>query len=184
MAVNAIEAAGRLIARVADEADQWRDHEPRWPGFDVPYSTASVGVVHGGIADNVVPEDCHFHYEIRNLPGTDADALHAGLVAHARELEGPMKAVDAATGIRFETICAIPAFKARDDEPAVQLVQGLLGTPARTLVAFGTEAGLFHRAGISTVVCGPGSIQQAHQPDEYVSLEQLAACEAMLQRLG
>jgi acetylornithine deacetylase len=95
-----------------------------------------------------------------------------------------MKAVDSATGIHFETICAVPSFLARDNEPALLAAQRLSGEQRTTLVAFGTEAGHFQRAGISTVVCGPGFIDQAHQPDEFVSLDQLARCEAFLQRLA
>ena len=182
--VNAIEAGARLIAQIAGMADAWRDRGPYAQGFDVPYTTASVGVIHGGIADNVVPEDCAFHYEFRNLPGHDALAMQQRVVDEARALEGPMKAVDPATGFRFETICAVPDFLARDDEPALALAQRLAGTREKTLVAFGTEAGLFHRAGISTVVCGPGYVAQAHQPDEFVSLEQLARCEAYLAALA
>jgi acetylornithine deacetylase len=182
-AVNAIEAGARLVVHIADLGDAWRNGAERYEGFDVPYTTACVGVMQGGIADNVVPEDCSFHYEIRNLPGTDVEAMHAGIVAHARALEPPMRAVDPAAGFRFETLCAVPAFLARADEPAVQLAQRLSGQPRTSLVAFGTEAGHFHRAGISTVVCGPGFIDQAHQPDEFVSLEQLARCEAFLQGL-
>lgn len=181
--VNAIEAGARLISRIAGMADVWRDHGPYSPGFDVPYTTASVGVVHGGIADNVVPEDCAFHYEFRNLPGHDAMAMQQQVIDEASALELPMKAIDRAAGFRFETICAVPDFLARDDEPALTLVQRLAGTRETTLVAFGTEAGLFHRAGISTVVCGPGFVAQAHQPDEFVSLEQLARCEAYLAAL-
>ena len=142
-----------------------------------------MGVVHGGIADNVVPEDCAFHYEFRNLPGHDAMAMQQQVIDEASALELPMKAIDRAAGFRFETICAVPDFLARDDEPALTLVQRLAGTRETTLVAFGTEAGLFHRAGISTVVCGPGFVAQAHQPDEFVSLEQLARCEAYLAAL-
>jgi acetylornithine deacetylase len=95
-----------------------------------------------------------------------------------------MKAVDAGAGFRFETICEVPDFLARPDEPALALAQRLAGTRETTLVAFGTEAGLFHRAGVSTVVCGPGFIAQAHQPDEFVSLDQLARCERYLQALA
>ena len=95
-----------------------------------------------------------------------------------------MKAVEPSSGFAFEAFASMPAFKARPDEPAVQLAQRLAGTQETTLVAFGTEAGLFQRAGMSTVVCGPGSIQQAHQADEFVSLEQLAKAEAFLRRLG
>ncbi len=182
--VNAIEAAARLVAHIADTADGWRDHEPRFEGFDVPYSTAAVGVIEGGIADNVVPEDCRFHYEIRNLPGTDALAMHGQVLDYARTLEPAMKAVDPATGLRWDDICAIPSFLAAPGDPAVALAQRLAARSDTTLVAFGTEAGLFQQAGIATAVCGPGHIAQAHQADEYVSLEQLALCEAYLGRLA
>ena len=94
-----------------------------------------------------------------------------------------MKAVDATSGFAFEAFASMPAFQARPDEPAVRLAQQLSGARETTLVAFGTEAGLFQRAGMSTVVCGPGSINQAHQADEYVSLEQLARAEAFLRGL-
>jgi acetylornithine deacetylase len=181
--VNAIEAAAALITHIAGMGARFRSEGPRDERFDVPTTTSSVGVVQGGIADNVVPEDCRFHYEFRNLPGHDAMALQAQVRAAAAALEPPMKAVDAATGFDFETICAVPDFLARADEPAVALAQRLTGRSDTTLVAFGTEAGLFQRAGLSTVVCGPGHVAQAHQPDEFVSLEQLARCEAMLRAL-
>ena len=182
-AVNAIEAGARLVSHIAAMGDAWRDGTERYEGFDVPFTTASVGVMQGGIADNVVPEDCAFNYEFRNLPGTDAQAMQRRVLDEAARLERPMKAVDAATGFRFETICAIPSFLAHADDEAVRMAQRFSGETRTSLVAFGTEAGLFHRAGISTVVCGPGFIDQAHQPDEFVSLDQLARCEAFLQRL-
>jgi acetylornithine deacetylase len=184
ISVNAVEAGARLVSHIAAMGDAWRDGPERYDGFDVPFTTSSVGVMQGGIADNVVPEDCTFHYEFRNLPGTDAELMQARVLDEAARLERPMKAVDAGTGFRFETICAVPSFLAREGEEALQLAQRLAGEQRTTLVGFGTEAGLFHRAGISTVVCGPGFIEQAHQPDEFVSLEQLARCEAFLQRLG
>jgi acetylornithine deacetylase len=183
-AVNAIEAGARLVAHIADMGDAWRDGPQRYEGFDVPYTTACVGVMQGGVADNIVPEDCSFHYEIRNLPGTDAEAMHRRVVERARRLEAPMQAADPAAGFRFEPICAVPSFLARASDEAVQLAQRLAGQARTTLVGFGTEAGLFHRAGISTVVCGPGFIAQAHQPDEFVSLDQLARCEAFLHQLA
>jgi acetylornithine deacetylase len=105
------------------------------------------------------------------------------VLAKARALEPAMHAVDPATGFRFEAFASMPAFLAQADDPAVQLAGKLARTDETTLVAFGTEAGLFQRAGIPTVICGPGSIGQAHQADEYVSLEQLALCEAFLARL-
>ena len=179
-AVNAIEAAARVVSHIADRADGWRRDGPFREGFDVPYTTAAVGVIQGGIADNVVPEDCRFHYEFRNLPGTDADAMQRLVTDYAAALEPAMKAVDPRTGIRFEPIASMPAFEALPDEPAARLVARLTGSEQTTLVAFGTEAGIFQGAGISTVICGPGFITQAHQPDEYVSFEQLARCEAYL----
>lgn len=178
--VNAIEAAARVVAHIANTADGWRDQGPFFDGFDVPYTTAAVGVIEGGIADNVVPEDCRFHYEIRNVPGTDAHALHAATRGKAAALQPAMQAVDPAAGFRWEDVCEIPAFLARADDPAVRLAKALAGTERTTLVAFGTEAGLFQQAGIASVVCGPGHIAQAHQADEYVSLAQLAQAERFL----
>ncbi len=178
--VNAIEVGARVVTKLADMAARWRDEEPRYEGFDVPYSTGSVGVIEGGIADNVVPADCRFNYEFRNLPGSDVTAMQGEVRAYAEALEPAMRAVDADAGIRFETICEMPAFRAGADDPAVLLAQRLAATDVTTLVAFGTEAGLFQRAGTPTVVCGPGHIAQAHQADEYVSLAQLAAGERFL----
>jgi acetylornithine deacetylase len=181
--VNAVEAGARLVAHIADMADRWRDQGPFQAGFDVPYTTAATCVMHGGIADNVVPEECRVHYEFRNLPGTDEDAMQREVLARAAQLEGPMRKVDAASGFSFEAFASMPAFQAPEGDPAVALAQRLAGTAQTALVAFGTEAGLFQRAGIPTVICGPGSIGQAHQADEYVSLEQLAACERFLRGL-
>ena len=182
-AVNAIEVGARVVGKLTDMAERWRDQGPRYPGFDVPYSTGSVGVIEGGIADNVVPQDCRFHYEFRNLPGADVAEMQAEVRAFAASLEPAMRKVAADAGIAFEPICATPEFLARGDDPAVLLAARLAGAEATTLVAFGTEAGLFQRAGIPTVVCGPGHIAQAHQADEYVSLAQLAAGERFLQGL-
>lgn len=184
MAVNSIEAAARVVNHIAALADELRDTEPRQAGFDVPYTTAAVCRFEGGIADNVVPEDCRFHYEFRDLPGADAAALQQRVRAYAATLEPAMKAVEPSAGFSFESFASMPAFQARLDEPAVQLALRLADAPRTTLVAFGTEAGLFQRAGMSTVVCGPGSIQQAHQADEFVSLAQLARAEAFLRGLA
>jgi acetylornithine deacetylase len=180
MAVNAIEAAAQVIARIAGIGAELRESGPRQAGFDVPYSTSAVCQVQGGIADNVVPEDCRFHYEFRDLPGADAAALQRRVAEYAASLEPAMKAVDPSAGFRFENTASMPAFSARADEPAALLAAELARTRQTTLVAFGTEAGLFQRAGLSTVVCGPGSINQAHRADEFVSLAQLARCEAFI----
>ena len=182
--VNAIEMAARVVGRVRDMAEGFEREEPRFEGFDVPFSTTSVGQFHGGIADNVVPRDAEFRYEFRDLPTANAARMQAEVVAYAKSLEPGMKQVAPTAGFDFETICEIPSFLGSKDDPVTRLAQQLAGEQGTTLVAFGTEAGLFKNAGISTVVCGPGSIRQAHQPDEYVSLEQLARCEAFMQGLA
>jgi len=182
--VNAIEMAARLIGKLRDMAEGFERNEPRYEGFDVPFSTASVGQFHGGIADNVVPRDAEFRYEFRDLPTADARAMQAEVLAHARALEPAMKQVAPDAGFRFETICEIPSFLGSAEGGVTRLAQRLSGEQRTTQVAFGTEAGIFKNAGIPTVVCGPGSINQAHQPDEYVSLEQLARCEAFMRGLA
>jgi acetylornithine deacetylase len=182
--VNAIEMAARVVARLRDMGEDFEHNEPRFEGFDVPFSTTSVGQFHGGIADNVVPREAEFRYEFRDLPTANAAQMQADIVAYARSLEPRMKAVAPAAGFDFSTICEIPSFLGSKDDAITRLAQQLAGEQRTTLVAFGTEAGLFKNAGISTVVCGPGSIQQAHQPDEYVSLAQLARCEAFMHGLA
>jgi acetylornithine deacetylase len=182
--VNAIEMAARVVGRVRDLAETLEREEPRYEGFDVPFSTASVGQFHGGIADNVVPRDAEFRYEFRDLPTADARAMQAQVVAYARSLEPAMRQVVPETGFRFDTICEVPSFLGSLQDGVTRLAMRLAGEQRTTLVGFGTEAGLFKQAGIRTVVCGPGSIVQAHQPDEYVSLEQLARCQAFMEGLA
>jgi acetylornithine deacetylase len=182
--VNAIEEAAKLVTRIRSMADEWQSSEPRYAGFDVPYSTASVGRFEGGIADNVVPRDAWFHYEFRNLPTADALEMQKQLLVGVDIVQLAMKNIAPEAHISFEEICAVPAFLGSAQDAVTQLAQRLSGEERTTLVGFGTEAGLFKAAGIPSVVCGPGSITQAHQSDEYVSLEQLARCEAFLQGLA
>jgi acetylornithine deacetylase len=182
--VNAIEEAAKLVSYIRGMADEFAVSEPRYTGFDVPFSTASVGQFQGGIADNVVPRDAWFHYEFRDLPTADAKAMQAQVLARARDAEPSMKKIARDAGFSFDTICEVPSFLGSADDPVTRLAQRLSGEASTTLVAFGTEAGLFKNAGVQTVVCGPGSITQAHQPDEYVSLEQLARCEQFMRGLA
>lgn len=182
--VNAIEMAARVVGKVRDMGEGFEQHESRYEGFDVPFSTTSVGQFHGGIADNVVPRDAEFRYEFRNLPTADAVAMQREVMAYAARLEPAMKKVAPEAGFKFDTICEIPSFLGSSNDPVTRLAQRLSGESKVTQVAFGTEAGIFKNAGIPTVVCGPGSIQQAHQPDEYVTLDQLARCELFLQGLA
>jgi acetylornithine deacetylase len=182
--VNAIEMAARVIGRLRDMAEGFEREEPRYEGFDVPFSTASVGQFHGGIADNVVPRDAEFRYEFRDLPTADARAMQEQVVSYARSLEPAMRSVAPDAGFSFDTICEVPSFLGSAEDGVTRLAQRLAGEDRTTLVAFGTEAGLFKNAGIPTVVCGPGHIAQAHQPDEYVALDQLARCEAFMRQLA
>jgi acetylornithine deacetylase len=182
--VNAIEMAARLIGKVRDMAEGFEANEPRQAGFDVPFSTASVGQFHGGIADNVVPRDAQFRYEFRNLPGADVLGMQQEIVGHAARLQTAMQKTAPEAGFSFETICEVPAFLGSASDAVTRLAQRLVGESKTTLVAFGTEAGLFKSAGIPTVVCGPGSIEQAHQPDEFVSLDQLARCATFMRGLA
>ncbi len=178
--VNAIEMAARVVGKVRDMADGFERDEQRYEGFDVPWSTASVGQFHGGIADNMVPRDAELRYEFRNLPTADAVAMQKEVETHARRAEVAMKMIAPDSGFRFETICEVPSFLGHPKDPVTLLAQRLAGEQRTSLVAFGTEAGIFKNAGIPTVVCGPGSVEQAHQADEYVTLEQLARCEEFL----
>ncbi|SEA73183.1 acetylornithine deacetylase [Variovorax sp. YR216] len=182
--VNAIEMAARVVGKLRDMADGFERDEPRYEGFDVPFSTASVGQFHGGIADNVVPRDAEFRYEFRNLPTSDVAKMQKEVVAYAQRAEVAMKKVAPDAGFRFEPICEVPSFLGSAHDAVTRLAQRLAGEPRTTLVGFGTEAGIFKNAGIPTVVCGPGSITQAHQPDEFVTLEQLARCEDFLRGLA
>ena len=181
--VNAIEMAARVIGKLRDMAEGFEANEPRYEGFDVPFSTASVGQFHGGIADNVVPRDAEFRYEFRNLPNADAVLMQKEVLAYAERAQLAMKKIAPEAGFSFETLCEVPAFLGSNDAVVTHLARRLAGAERTTLVAFGTEAGLFQQAGIPSVVCGPGSINQAHQPDEFVSLEQLARCQAFMRGL-
>ena len=184
--VNAIEFAARLISHIRGVADRLAREEPRDARFAVPHSTLQTGVIKGGIATNVVPRDCEFFWEMRNLPSMSHDTMEDEIVDYARrELLPEMQRVDRDAGIVFERGLDLPAFGIAPDAPLVRWAQDVartthLGTGA---VSFATEASVFMDAGIPTVVLGPGSIEQAHKPDEFISYEQVAACEAFFARM-
>jgi acetylornithine deacetylase len=140
--------------------------------------------MHGGAGGNVVPHEASFFWEHRALPGVRLEDCVDKLRAHAAERLLPrMRAVSPATDIRIDVLARIPALGAEAGSAAETLALRWAGRNATEAVAFGTEAGYFQGLGIPTVVCGPGNIAQAHQPDEFVALEQLAACERFLDRL-
>jgi acetylornithine deacetylase len=162
-----------------------RAERPQDPDFDVPYTTLHTGVVRGGTALNIVPKECHFDFEVRHLPADDPDALFAEIKRFAEEeLLPPMRAVSADAGFTWTPLSATPGLDMAEEHPATTFVKSLTGQNATTKMAIGTEAGLFQRGGIPTIIIGPGSVDQAHTPDEFVALDQVAQCEEMMRRLA
>ncbi|BAO63025.1 acetylornithine deacetylase [Pseudomonas protegens] len=183
--VNAIEYAARLIGKLGEIGSRLAQPEHHDPRFDPPFSTVQTGTIQGGRALNIVPAECQFDFEVRTLPGYDAQAVVDQLQGYARDQLLPqMQAVQADTGIVLQPLSAYPGLATAADSEAAELLALLSGSRDFGTVAFGTEGGLFHQAGIPTVVCGPGSMDQGHKPDEFISLEQLHACDALLLRLG
>jgi len=183
--VNAIQYAARLINRLEEIGEQLSSPEQHDERFDPPYSTVQTGVIKGGRALNIVPAECEFDFEVRALPGYDATNVADELQTFAQtQLLPKMRAVNADTDIRLESLSAYPGLATPPGSDAAQLLAMLCGSREFGTVAFGTEGGLFNQAGIPAVVCGPGSMDQGHKPDEFVTVEQLEACDAMLMRLA
>jgi acetylornithine deacetylase len=182
--LNAIEYAARLICYIRDMADEFRARGPFDELYDVPFTTSQTSTIEGGNAINTVPAECRFVFEFRNLPSLDPDAIFARIERYARETLLPkMQHEHASAAIEFTKIAAAPGLDAAEQAAITQLVRTLTADQAQRKVAYGTEAGLFARAGIPSVVCGPGDIEQAHKANEFVSLAQLAACEGFLRKL-
>lgn len=183
--VNAIEYAARLIGHLGDIGARLAQPEHHDPRFDPPFSTVQTGLIKGGRALNIVPAECAFDFEVRALPGFDAQSVADELQQYAAEQLLPkMQAVNIDSDIRLQPLSAYPGLATPPDSEAARLLARLCGSSDFGTVAFGTEGGLFDGAGIPTVVCGPGSMDQGHKPDEFVSLEQLRGCDALLQRLA
>ncbi|KAB0491140.1 acetylornithine deacetylase [Pseudomonas vancouverensis] len=183
--VNAIEQAARLINRLGDIGTTLARPNLHDTRFDPAFSTVQVGVIQGGTALNIVPADCRFDFEIRALPDFSPQVVVDELQDYAEQTLLPlMQAVDSNTAIRFEKISAYPGLATPADSAAAQLLAHLCGNDEFSTVAFGTEGGLFDQVGIPSVVCGPGSMDQGHKPDEFVSVEQMAACDRLMDRLA
>ena len=184
-AVNAIAYAAELIVYLNRMAARIAENGPFDHDYDIAHTTVHTGVISGGTQINIVPKDCSFEFEFRYLPQDDPQRLLDEIKEFARtQLEPRMHAIDPDTGFTFEERTSIPGLDVRDNEDVVRLAKTLTGQNDHTKVAFGTEAGLFHlHAGIPTVICGPGSIEQAHKPDEWIGLEQVARCDDFIRRL-
>ncbi|MDH3242319.1 MAG: acetylornithine deacetylase [Alphaproteobacteria bacterium] len=184
--VNAVQYAAELISHISGMARRVAADGPFDDEFDVAHGTLHTGLVQGGTALNIVPKDCRFEFEIRNLPQQDPQPLLDEIYRFAaEELEPRMQAVHPDTGFDFDQGVQYPGLDMRPDDEAVTLVKALAGQNSHAKVAFGTEGGLFQQdAQIPCVICGPGSIAQAHKPDEYLALDQLAAGQAFMGRLA
>ena len=181
--VNAIDYAARLVVFIRQIADRLAQTEMRDYGFTVPYSTLSTGVIHGGIAANVVPKDCVFQFDMRTLPNTQPEALYQEIREFAQSLTREMRAVDQESGIDLEWLSQTVGLAAAETDAIVQWAMQLSRKDQVGKVSYGTEAGLFQKMGVPSVICGPGDIAQAHRPNEFVTLEQLAQCEKFIDRM-
>jgi len=184
-ALSAIHLACDFVGDLRRLQAEWEESGARDPAYDIPYSTVHVGCMHGGTALNIVPDRCTLDLEIRHLPDDDPEALLERLAEQAGRIGAAHRERFPEADIALETVNAYPGLDTAPDSEAVRFVQALLPREARRFkVAFGTEGGLYRQAlGVPVVVCGPGSMDQGHKPDEYVSLDQLAACDDFLRRL-
>jgi acetylornithine deacetylase len=183
--VNAIEYAAEFLVelrRLGREIEKTGEHDPL---FDVPFTTTHVGVINGGEALNIVPEHCSFEFEFRALPGDDVDAMVTRMQHFAEEMLLPrMQAISPASDFRFEWFSSYPGLDTNPAEEVVGLAKKLAARNDHSKVAYGTEGGLFSTTGdIPTVVCGPGDIDRAHKADEYITRDELSACEAFTDSL-
>ena len=181
--VNAIEYAARIIVFIRQLADRLAQLEQRDYGFTVPYSTLSTGLIQGGIAANVVPKDCVFQFDMRTLPQASPDALYQEIRAYAQTLASQMQAIDEKSGIELQWVSQTVGLAAAETDAIVQWAMQLSKNSTVGKVSYGTEAGLFQKMGIPTVICGPGDIAEAHRPNEFVALDQLAQCESFIDRI-
>ncbi|HVG46745.1 MAG TPA: acetylornithine deacetylase [Rubellimicrobium sp.] len=182
--LNAIHLAADLLAALRALQDRLEREGPRDADYDVPYTTVHAGRIEGGVALNIVPNRCVLDFEIRNIVEDDLDALVEGLREEAERIAGAARTRASEAGIAIAELFSYPGLGTPTDAGAVRFVQSLTGANGTIKVAFGTEGGLFsERLSVPTVVCGPGSMAQGHKPDEYVTEEQLARCDAMLAAL-
>ncbi|MDC3143007.1 M20/M25/M40 family metallo-hydrolase, partial [Candidatus Pelagibacter sp.] len=179
--VSAVEYASRYVSKLIELREKLREREPKDSIFDPPYSTLSIGGIFGGIAHNVIADKCHINWETRPVIKEDGVFLSQEIDKFANEVLLPeMKKVFADASIEKKIIGEIVGFDREDKSDACEFISSLTGDNSRQVVSFGTEAGLYQEIGISTVVCGPGSIEQAHKIDEFIVLDELKKCINLL----
>ncbi|HHG8775411.1 TPA: acetylornithine deacetylase [Raoultella planticola] len=180
--VNAIEYAAKLISRLGMLGEKLALRQD--PRFDPPYSTLQVGVIKGGAALNIVPESCEFDFEIRHLPDVSLAQTLSELQTYAGdELVPAMRAVAAEANITLRALSQYPGLLSDPQSAFAGWLAQWAGSEAFSTVAFGTEGGLFDEAGVATLICGPGSMEQGHKPDEFIAQSELEKCLAMLDNL-
>jgi acetylornithine deacetylase len=183
--VNAIVAASEIIQHIAGVAAAARDAARPESGFEPPYTTFNIGTISGGTAMNIIPRDCEFTWEFRPMPGEDPAAIRAPIERFiAADLLPRLRRAHPGAAVTTRALASVPGLAAADGSPAEELARQLTGANESTVVAYGTEAGLFQGAGIPAVICGPGSMAQGHQPNEFITLDQLAAGTAFQRRLA
>jgi acetylornithine deacetylase len=183
LGVSAVSIAGELISELA-RIEQRLKAEQNSPRFDPPYNSVTVSMIEGGLAQNVIPPTCTFYWSMRVLPGFDALAIMRELDAYAAKLLPGMRAIWPDCNIVTENIGFLPPFSSEGDAEATSLALKLMGQNETFAVPYGTEATHFQAAGCSSVVCGPGNIAQAHQPNEYVEIVELDKCIGYLGRVA
>ena len=175
--VSAVEYAARYINKLIELRQKLKDRAPKNSIFDPPHSTLQIGGVFGGIAHNVIADKCFVNWETRPVVKEDGVFLNAELDKYANEVLLPeMKKVFPNSSIKKEIIGEIIGFDRVNNSEACEFISSITGDNSREVVSFGTEAGLFQEIGISTAVCGPGSIEQAHKIDEFIKLEEINKC--------
>ncbi|WP_439629272.1 acetylornithine deacetylase [Shinella sp.] len=184
-ALNALHLGAAFVTALQARQEELAFKGARDPDYDIPYSTIHAGMMRGGTALNIVPNRCEIDFEIRNIAEDDPLKILEGITADAKTIAAPYRNRFPMACIEIEQVSGYPGLNAAPDAAVVRLLSRILDHDDPTLkVAFGTEGGLFHEMlGISTAVCGPGFMDQGHKPDEFVSAEQLARCDAMLARL-
>ncbi len=183
--VNAVEYAAELITEVRRRATQLAMKGQRDEMYDIAHTTMLTSIVQGGTALNIVPDHCLVEFEARGLGINESRSVTDAVIAWAKaEIEPTMQKIEPSCGIDFEQILEYPALEMKSDHSLVTLAKQLARRNSHAKVSFGTEAGLFVSiAGIPTVVIGPGSIEQAHKPDEFVKLSELLNCAGFIERL-
>ncbi|MCK2166346.1 acetylornithine deacetylase [Thalassospira xiamenensis] len=183
--VNAVEFASEFVVFLRRLGQKFRNEGPHDDEFVPNHTTFHSGVIHGGTQLNIIPQNCYVDFEFRNLPNHDRNELKGLIFDYLDNTLIPqMRETYDDVGVEIEVVSDMPGLATGDDEEVTRLVMELTGANTTGKVSFGTEAGVFSAMGdIPTVVCGPGSIEQAHKPDEFIELDQLARCEKFLDKL-